>query len=92
MLHAKNGKDGSQKRGISRQADVGGRNRVRPAQSVNSMAQPVLGDVAVHEGIGGHSGKAKDEKQAQPDRCQGHVQKEAKMLAHQLAHVKNIPQ
>ena len=56
------------------------------------MLQPVLGDVAIDEGIGGDRGEAKNEEQPQPERGQRGKQKKSKVLAHKLAHAKNIPQ
>ena len=56
------------------------------------MLQPVLGDITVDEGIGGDSGEAKQEEEPQPKRGQRDEQKKSEVLAHELAHAKNIPQ
>ena len=92
VLHAKYGKRGSQKRRISRQADVRGGNLIRTAQAVNAMLQPVLGDVAVDEGIGGDGRETKQEQEPQPQGGERDPQKKSEVLAHELAHAKNIPQ
>jgi hypothetical protein len=54
------------------------------------MLQPVFGDVAIDEGIGGDSGEAKNKEQPQPERGQRGEQEESKVLAHKWAHAKNI--
>jgi hypothetical protein len=56
------------------------------------MLKPVLGNVSVHEGVRGDAGESKKEEEPQRDGGQGGEQKEPKMLAHKLAHPKNIPQ
>ena len=68
MFHPEDGKHGGQECGVSRQADVGGRNLVRTAQAVNAMLQPILGDVAINEGVVGDGRETKQEKQPQPNR------------------------
>src|ERR1700674_2661529 len=92
MLHSKNSKHCREKCGISRKAAAGGRNFLRPTEAVDSMLQPVLGDVSVNEGIRGHCREAKNEQKAQGNRRKRHPKKETEMVAHQLAHATNIPQ
>ena len=65
MLHAEDREDERQERRITRQANVSGRDFVRPAQAINSVLQPIFSDVAVNEGVGHNSWKAKNEKQPQ---------------------------
>ena len=76
MVHAEDGEDERQKRRVAGQADIGGRD-FPAAQAVNPMLQPVLGNVAVDEGIGDDSGKAKEENQPQkrapPQRTSGRI-------------------
>ena len=79
-----------QKCGISRQPNVSRRNFVRTAQAVDAVLQPVLGDVAVDEGIGEWR-ETKQEEQPQPERGAWRTRKKPKVLAHKLAHAKNIP-
>ncbi len=88
MLHAENRKDPSQKRRIPGQPDVGCGNFLRAAQPIDSMLQPVLGDIAVHERVGGDGGKSKNEQKPQRDGGQRDKQKKAQVLAHKLAHAK----
>ena len=90
MFHAKNRENRCQESGVSRQANVGWGNVIHAAQAVNSVLQPVLGDVAVNERVCRDSGKAQNEYQAQRHTCKGRKQKEAEMLAQQFAHGGNI--
>jgi hypothetical protein len=64
VLHTKDGEYPGEKRGISRQPDIGGRNPVT-AQSVNSMLQPVLGNVPIDKGVGRDCRKTENEQQPQ---------------------------
>ena len=54
------------------------------------VLQPVLGNVAVNEGIGRNCGEAKNEQKPQRDGGQRDEQKEPEMLAHEFAHGGNI--
>jgi len=56
------------------------------------MLQLVLGNVAVDKRIGGDGGEAKQEQEPQPQGGERDPQKESEVLAHELAHAKNIPQ
>ena len=86
VLYAKNRKCGSQKRRISRQSDVRRGNLVGPTLAINSMLKPVLGNVAIYEGVSGDTGKPKYEENTHRDSSQRGEEKETKVLAHQLAH------
>ena len=90
MLHAEDGKDERQKRGIARQANVGRGDFVRAAEAINSVLQPVLGNVTVDEGVGHNSWKAKNEKQPQQQSGRGKKQEKTQISANQFGHVGNI--
>ena len=92
MLHSENCKHCREKCGISREAYESRRDFLRPAQAIDSMLQPVLGDVSINKGIRGYCRKAKNEQKAQGNRRQRRPKKETEMVAHQLAHATNIPQ
>src|SRR5450432_558355 len=89
MLHAEDRKYRGEKRGISRQPDIGRRNPVA-TQSVNAILQPILGDIPIDKGVRGDGRKTKNEQQSKRERRQGRKQKEPEMLPHDLAHVSNI--
>ena len=91
MLHSKNCKHCGKKRWISRETDAGRRNLLRPAEAVDSVLEPVFSDVSVNEGIGGHCRETKNEQKAQGNCGNCRPEKETQMVAHQLAHVTNIP-
>ena len=90
MLHAEDREDERQERRITRKPNVSGRYFVGPAQSINSVLQPILSDIAVNEGVGHNSGKAENEKQPQKQSSGCNEQKKSQISANQFGHVGNI--
>ena|SRR3984893_14403175 len=86
MFHAEDGENRCQKRRVPGQANVRRRDIIHTAQAVNPMLQPVLGNVAVDEGVGRDSGKAENEKKTKRDTRERRDEKEPEMLAQQFAH------
>jgi hypothetical protein len=56
------------------------------------MLQPVLRDITIDEGISGDGGETKQEEEPQSESGQRDPEKKPEVLAHELAHAKNIPQ
>ena len=54
------------------------------------MLEPVLGNVAIDEGVCCDAGKAKNKEQPQRNRGESQQQEIAKILAHEITHAGNI--
>ena len=90
MFHAEHCPDGGEKHGVSWQADEGRRGTIRRAQAVDSVLQPILGNVAVDERIVRNPGNPEKEDQPQRERGQRRENEESAVFAHQFAHRVNI--
>ncbi len=90
VFHPEDGKHCCEEGRISRQADVSRGNFVEAAQAINSMLQPILGNVSVNERVSRDCGKAENKQQTQRDTRECGEAKESEMLAHDLAHAGNI--
>jgi hypothetical protein len=49
------------------------------------MQEPILGNVAIDEGVGCNTREPENEKKSQPDAGKRREQKKSEMLAHQFA-------
>src|SRR5207253_6849983 len=91
VVWSENRKYQGQKCGISRQPYVGGNDVSVIADAVNTVLEPVLGDIRVDLRIINDGGKSDNKEEPQRHGCQRRGQKEPGIFAHKLAHAANIP-
>ena len=90
VLHAGNLESQCQEAGISGKADI---SRLHPAaggQSIDSVSEPILGDVAINERVAGDGGIAEDKEQAQADGNGGEKEEVSPVAADDFAHLSNV--
>src|SRR5262249_39794658 len=89
MFHSKDRKNKRQESGISRQANVGRYDSPGAGESINSVLQPILRDVAIYEGVVHHTREVDEENDAKEQaRRQGNREK-PNVSAHQVEHCRN---
>ena len=90
VVFPEDGEHNREKSRISRQPHAGRGDPVVVGETVDSVVQPVIGDLSVHQGIVGDVGKGEEKEQTHGDGREEGEEKEAKVLPHQVAHALNI--
>lgn len=80
MLLSKEHETAGKKSGISRKANPGWANSFSMCQAEDAVVKPVLGNIAVDEGIAGDMGKFEVENKSQEEGCESNQEKVSRCL------------